>query len=71
MFRSFFLSRHWALWAWPGAVLSCGGTWYQVQIDEKTNDWFGGFYDVVKKPWVSLVRYPLRNFLGFSLVLVN
>jgi peptide/bleomycin uptake transporter len=49
MFRSFFFSRQWALWAWPGAALIFLGTWYQVQIDVKINDWFGGFYDVVQK----------------------
>ena len=67
MFRSFFLSRHWALWAWPGAVLIFGGTWYQVQIDVKINDWFGGFYDVVQKALSQPGAVSIEEFFGFLL----
>ena len=49
MFRSFFLSREWALWAWGGMAIIVGGTWYQVQIDVQINEWFGEFYDAVQK----------------------
>ena len=38
MFASFFKSREWALWAWLGASLIIGATWYQVQLDVKIND---------------------------------
>ena len=48
MFRSFFLSREWALWAWGGMAIIIGGTWYQVQIDVQINEWFGEFYDGVQ-----------------------
>jgi peptide/bleomycin uptake transporter len=67
MFRSFFLSRHWALWAWPGAVLIFGGTCYQVQIDVKINDWFGGFYDVVQKALSKPGAVSIEEFFGFLL----
>lgn len=49
MFRSFFLSREWAVWAWVGMALILGGTWYIVQVDVQINEWFGGFYDTVQK----------------------
>ena len=49
MFASFFKSREWALWAWLGAVIIVGGTWYQVQVDVAINEWFGKFYDLVQK----------------------
>ncbi len=49
MFRSFFLNREWAVWAWVGMALIVGGTWYQVQLDVQINEWFGGFYDTVQK----------------------
>ena len=49
MFRSFFLSREWALWAWGGMAIIVGGTWYQVQVDVQINEWFGEFYDAVQK----------------------
>jgi len=48
MFASFFRSREWALWAWPGAIIIILGTWYQVQVDVAINEWFGSFYDMVQ-----------------------
>ena len=44
MFASFFRSREWAVWAWPGAIIIILGTWYQVQVDVAINEWFGSFY---------------------------
>lgn len=67
MFKSFFLSRQWALWAWPGAALIFLGTWYQVQIDVQINDWFGGFYDVVQKALGKPGEVTIVEFFGFLL----
>ena len=67
MFRSFFLSRQWAMWAWPGAALIFLGTWYQVQIDVKINDWFGGFYDLVQKALGKPGEVTIEEFFGFLL----
>jgi peptide/bleomycin uptake transporter len=67
MFRSFFFSRQWALWAWPGAALIFLGTWYQVQIDVQINDWFGGFYDVVQKALGKPGEVTIEEFFGFML----
>ncbi|MBM3338006.1 MAG: putative transporter [Betaproteobacteria bacterium] len=67
MFKSFFLSRQWALWAWPGAALIFLGTWYQVQIDVQINDWFGGFYDVVQKALAKPGEVTIEEFFGFLL----
>lgn len=49
MFRSFFLSRQWLLWAWVGSIIILGVTWYKVQVDVQINEWFGSFYDLVQK----------------------
>jgi peptide/bleomycin uptake transporter len=49
MFRSFFGSKEWALWAWGGSALILAVTWYQVQLTVKLNDWYGAFYDHVQK----------------------
>lgn len=49
MFRSFFLSKEWAFWAWTVMAIIIGGTYYQVQLDVALNEWFGGFYDTVQK----------------------
>jgi peptide/bleomycin uptake transporter len=67
MFRSFFLSRQWAMWAWPGAAFIFLGTWYQVQIDVQINDWFGGFYDVVQKALSKPGEVTIEEFFGFML----
>ena len=65
MFKSFFLSRRWLLWSWPGAALIVLGTWYQVEIDVAINDWFGGFYDVVQKALGKPGEVTLEEFFGF------
>lgn len=49
MFRSFFGSRRWWVWAWLGSALILMGTWYKVQLSVQINDWFGAFYDSVQK----------------------
>ena len=49
MFRSFFRSREWAIWAWGGMAIIIFGTWYQVQVDVQINEWFGDFYNTVQK----------------------
>jgi peptide/bleomycin uptake transporter len=67
MFRSFFLSRQWAMWAWPGAALIFLGTWYQVQIDVQINNWFGSFYDVVQKALSKPGEVTIEEFFGFML----
>lgn len=65
MFKSFFLSRQLALWAWLGAAVIFGGTWYQVQIDVAINEWFGGFYDLVQKALSKPGAVTLPEFFGF------
>ncbi|WP_081759131.1 putative transporter [Thioalkalivibrio sp. HK1] len=49
MFRSFFLSRKWLLWAYPGAVLIIVTTWGLVQVDKWINEWYGDLFDVIGK----------------------
>lgn len=65
MFKSFFMSRQFLFWAWPGAALIFFGTWYQVQIDVAINEWFGGFYDVVQKALGSPGAVSLPEFFDF------
>jgi peptide/bleomycin uptake transporter len=67
MFRSFFLSRQTALWAWPGAALIFIGTWYQVQIDVSINKWLGEFYDVVQKALATPGAVTHKEFFSFLL----
>ena len=49
MFKSFFLSKKWAVWSIFGTVFIVLITWYKVQLDVQINEWFGTFYDVIQK----------------------
>jgi peptide/bleomycin uptake transporter len=49
MFTSFFGSKRWFAWSILGSILILFGTWYQVQVDVKINEWFGSFYDLIQK----------------------
>ncbi len=49
MFKSFFLTRYWAQWAWGGALLILAGTLIQVSIDVAINSWFGDFYNTIQE----------------------
>ena len=64
MFRSFFMSREWFLWAWGGGVIICGGTWYQVQVNVRINEWFGEFYDFVQQALSEPGSVTLAGFYG-------
>ena len=67
MFRSFFWSREWMVWAWVGIIIIFGGTWYQVQIDVQINEWFGGFYDLVQEALGSPGKVSVSEFYAFLL----
>jgi peptide/bleomycin uptake transporter len=49
VFQSFYLSRRWLPWSFPGAVLILSATWYKVQLDVQINEWFGEFYNIIQK----------------------
>lgn len=49
MFKSFFLSKKYLLWAWGGSFFILLGSWLQVSIDVRINEWFGQFYNVIQK----------------------
>ena len=67
MFRSFFLSKFWFRWSWPGMGVIVLGTWYQVQVDVKINEWFGGFYDLIQKALSTPNSVQLSEFNSFLL----
>jgi len=67
MFRSFFLSKFWFRWSWPGMSVIVLGTWYQVQVDVKINEWFGGFYDLIQKALSTPNSVQLSEFNSFLL----
>lgn len=50
MFRSFFLDRRWALWAWGGLAVLMAIVFITVQQTVRLNAWYGQFYDLLQKP---------------------
>jgi peptide/bleomycin uptake transporter len=49
VFRSFFMTRRWGVWSFPGGMLILFVTWYKVQLDVRINEWFGDFYNLIQK----------------------
>lgn len=64
MFQSFYLSRHWLPWAWPGAALILFATWYKVELDVKINEWFGDFYNLIQKALGQPGKITLDEYMG-------
>jgi peptide/bleomycin uptake transporter len=67
MFRAFFGSKRWWVWAWLGSALILMGTWYKVQLSVQINDWFGAFYDSVQKALSQPGSITEARYLGLLL----
>lgn len=63
MFRSFFLDRRWLHWSLLGSVLILGGSWYQVQLDVKLNEWLGGMFNLIQDALAKPGSIDLESFL--------
>ena len=50
MFRSFFMNRRWAMWAWGGLAVLITIVFITVQQTVRLNAWYGQFYDLLQKP---------------------
>ncbi len=64
MFNSFFASRRWFAWAYPGAALILAATWYKVQLDVQINDWFGEFYNLIQKALAKPNSTTMDEYMG-------
>ena len=62
MFRSFFATRRWALWAWGGLLLMVALVFITVHQTVRLNEWYGQFYDLLQKPEQA---GGLERFWGF------
>ncbi|TKB10736.1 putative transporter [Desulforhopalus sp. IMCC35007] len=49
MFRSFYKSREWFVWAYGGAVFLFLALFVQVELTVKINEWYGSFYNILQK----------------------
>ncbi len=60
MFRSFFKSRRWALWAYGGGVILLFSLFIQVELTVRINQWYGGFYNMLQKA----TEHEIAEFWG-------
>ncbi|MCR6588003.1 putative transporter [Campylobacter insulaenigrae] len=70
MFKSFFLSKQWALWAYLGLFFLLGSLLAQTSINVAINEWYKDFYDVlqnVKDHNINDFYYFIQQFLYLAL----
>lgn len=75
MFRSFFKSREWFVWAWGGGLFLLLSLYFQVQLTVKINTWYGGFYNILQKAtehtvaefWAEMIKFA---HIAFPYVLI-
>lgn len=69
MFRAFFKSRKWALWAYGGGCVLLVSLFIQVQFTVMINEWYGSFYTMLQKATehdVSELWIGIRQFLQIA-----
>ena len=70
MFRSFFKSKRWFLWAYGGGLISFLSLLVQVELTVKINEWYGGFYNILQEAtkhevsqlWAEMVKFAKIAF---------
>ncbi len=70
MFRSFYKSRRWLIWAYGGGLVLLLALFLQVQLTVQLNEWYGGFYNILQKAtehkveefWVEMVKFAKIAF---------
>ena len=70
MFRSFFKSREWFVWAYGGALFLLLALFIQVELTVKINEWYGGFYNILQKTtehevselWTEMAKFAKIAF---------
>ena len=71
MFKSFFASRRYLFWAWPGVVLIVSGIACQVQIDVALNSGVGELFDVMQQSLTQPGSVELAAFESIVWVLTK
>ncbi len=75
MFRSFYKSREWLLWAYGGGIFLLVSLFIQVELTVKINKWYGGFYDILQQAtkhsvddfWAQMINFA---YLAFPYVII-
>lgn len=53
MFKSFFITAKWALWAYGGFFLLLFFLYIQTSLNVAINEWYKDFYDILQKPKIQ------------------
>ncbi|MGW8195590.1 MAG: putative transporter [Desulforhopalus sp.] len=70
MFRSFYKSKEWFLWAYGGGTILLVALFLQVELTVKINEWYGSFYNILQKAtehelaefWAEMVTFAKIAF---------
>ena len=66
MFRSFFKSREWFVWAYGGAFVLLLALYFQVELTVRINEWYGSFYNILQKATEHEVAELWAEMLKFA-----
>ncbi len=68
MFRSFYKSRKWFVWAWGGGVTLLASLFVQVELTVKINEWYGRFYNMLQKATEHQIEEFWQELLVFAYI---
>ena len=63
MFKSFFYSRQYWVWAYLGAILLISVIVFQVWVSTKMNTWYGEFYNILQEA----TKHTLDDFYDYMI----
>ncbi|MBT8334331.1 MAG: transporter, partial [Deltaproteobacteria bacterium] len=75
MFRAFYKSKKWFLWAYGGGLTLLISLFVQVELTVKINQWYGGFYNILQKAtehevselWTEMIKFA---YIAFPYVMI-
>ncbi len=66
MFRAFFKSGRWFLWAYGGGMTLFVALFIQVELTVRLNEWYGAFYNILQKATEHKVEEFWQQMVGFA-----
>ncbi|MCP3892532.1 MAG: putative transporter [Desulfobulbaceae bacterium] len=66
MFRSFYKSKEWFVWAYGGGLFLLLALFVQVELTVKINQWYGAFYNILQKATEHEVSEFWEQMLMFA-----
>ena len=66
MFRAFFKSGRWFLWAYGGGLTLFLALFVQVELTVRLNEWYGAFYNILQKATEHKVEEFWQQMVQFA-----